>query len=87
MTDKRNGNLGIREVAIVSPEVLVIFVKFLRVVARDDDNGVVSLFRRVDSVKDMRKELVNLKARVTVEIPEGRWVGVVVEVCVFGVEP
>lgn len=87
MTDERNGNLGIGEVAIVSPEVLVIFVKFLRMVARDDDNGVVRLFRRVDSVKDTHKELVNLKARVTVEIPEGRWVGVVVEVCVFGVEP
>ena len=38
--DERHGNLPLREVAVVSPEVLVVFVELLCVVASDDHDGV-----------------------------------------------
>ena len=85
--EQRHANLPRREIAVVAPKVLFVFVELLCVVARNHDDGVVVEALLFELRKDFANHLVNLPAAITIEVEEGCGVGVVAESCVVGVIP
>ena len=85
--EQRHTNLPRREITVVAPIVLFVFVELLCVVARNHDDGVVVEAFLFELRKDFADHLVNLPAAITIEVEEGCGVGVVAESCVVGVIP
>ena len=85
--EQRHANLPRREIAVVAPKVLFVFVELLCVVARNHDDGIVVEALLFELRNDFANHLVNLPAAITIEVEEGCGVGVVAESCVVGVIP
>ena len=85
--DKGHANLVLGEVGVVAPVVLVVLVVFLGMVACDENQGVVIKPLLFDGCHQLAYHLIGLVGRVTVEVPEGGRVHVVVQLVELSVLP
>ena len=78
MNDEGDGNLVFAEVRVVAPVVLVVLVVLMRMVAGNEDKGVVVHTQLFHAIDNLTHHPVGLIGGITIEIPEGGRIHIIV---------